>query len=155
MSLRLRHRIMQRGYLAFSRLTRGMTLGVRAMLLDGNEVVLVKHSYVPGWTFPGGGVESGEILEEALEREVREETGAAFTERPQLFGIYRNRLVRTDHVAFYVARHWKIIEKPRLPNREIVACERFALESLPADAAPGALARIGEVMEGDAVSVDW
>ena len=36
-----------------------MTLGVRAMILDGEgRVFLVKHSYVNGWEMPGGGVET-------------------------------------------------------------------------------------------------
>ncbi|MGD9845279.1 MAG: NUDIX domain-containing protein, partial [Variibacter sp.] len=43
------------------RLVRGVTLGVRAMVFapDGS-IFLVKHSYLPGWHLPGGGVDSRE-----------------------------------------------------------------------------------------------
>ena len=38
------------------RLTRGMTLGVRALVIDPDgRIFLVKHSYVSGWHLPGGG----------------------------------------------------------------------------------------------------
>ena len=44
-----------------------MTLGVRAVVLDGeNRVFLVKHCYVSGWHLPGGGVEVGESFLDAL-----------------------------------------------------------------------------------------
>ncbi len=147
---------MQRGYLAYSRLARGMTLGVRAVLLKGNRVVLVKHTYVPGWHFPGGGVETGESLGEALEREIREEAGAALTGPPELFAIYRNaRGHRADHVALYVCREWEAREMPRLPNREIVACESFPADDLPDDVSPATRARLREVLAGEPPPADW
>ena len=52
-----------------------MTLGVRGLVLDrdAGTIVLLRHTYVPGWQMPGGGVERGESALEALERELMEE----------------------------------------------------------------------------------
>lgn len=156
MALKLHHRILQSGYLFYSRFARGMTLGVRAMLIEGDSVVLVKHTYVPGWYFPGGGVEAGESLAEALEREIREEAGASLTAPAQLFGMYRNAVAhKRDHVAFFVCREWKMPAAPRRPSREIVACQRFPIAGLPEDVSRGTLARIREVLSGEPPSVDW
>jgi ADP-ribose pyrophosphatase YjhB (NUDIX family) len=52
--------------------------GVGAILLDGDEVLLVRRGRPPqqgSWSIPGGAVELGESLTEAVEREVREECG--------------------------------------------------------------------------------
>jgi ADP-ribose pyrophosphatase YjhB (NUDIX family) len=153
--LKPRHRLMQRAFLAYGRLTRGMTLGVRAMLLKGDGVLLVQHSYVPGWYLPGGGVEAGESLADALARETLEEAGARLTGPAQLFGVYRNiRADPRDHVALFVCREWEQAA-PRTADLEIVACELFPLAALPEDATPGTLARLREVLSGEPPSGDW
>jgi ADP-ribose pyrophosphatase YjhB (NUDIX family) len=48
------------------------------LILEGSRVLLVERGKAPlegCWSLPGGGVETGERLEEALSREVFEETG--------------------------------------------------------------------------------
>ena len=60
---------LRRAFHLYWLIARGMTLGVRAVVLDGgNKVFLVRHSYVAGWHLPGGGVEVGETFLEALRR---------------------------------------------------------------------------------------
>ena len=110
-----------------------MTLGVRAVVLDGeNRVFLVKHSYVSGWHLPGGGVEVGETFRDALRRELMEEGRIELLGEPVLHGMFFNSHVsRRDHVAVYVVRHFRQDGLPE-PNREIVACGFFGADALPA-----------------------
>src|SRR5678815_5331070 len=83
------------------RFARGMTLGVRGLVIDGaGRILLVQHSYMRGWHLPGGGVEPGETLIEALVRELAEEGNIRLTGAPRLHGIFFNRRAsQRDHVA--------------------------------------------------------
>src|SRR5262245_40278026 len=73
------------------RFARAMTLGVRALVVDDKgRIFLVKHSYVAGWHLPGGGVEAGETLVEAVTRELQEEGNISVTELPRLHGMFFN-----------------------------------------------------------------
>lgn len=138
------------------RFARGMTLGVRGLVIDGQgRVLLVKHSYVSGWHLPGGGVEVGETLLEALARELMEEANVALAGPPALHGMFFNgRISRRDHVAVFVIRAFRQDSAP-VPDREIVDHGFFALDELPEDTTAGTRARIAEAMRGVAVSERW
>ena len=150
-------RLMMRGYLLLSLFRRGMTLGVRAAVFDGEgRVFLVKHSYTPGWHLPGGGVERGETIIDALTRELSEEGGIRLTAQAALHGICLNRRTSArDHVAVYVCREWVQPEPPKVPNLEIVACGFYAADALPDDTTPGTLRRLAEIAEGRAAAPEW
>ena len=125
--------VMRRLLHVYWRFSRGLTIGVRALVLDGEgRVFLVKHSYVAGWHLPGGGVEEGETLVAALARELREEGNIDLSGPPLLHAIYFNqRMSRRDHVALFVVRSFQQTALPR-PNSEIVAHGFFAMQDLPA-----------------------
>jgi 8-oxo-dGTP pyrophosphatase MutT (NUDIX family) len=132
-----------------------LTIGVRAVVIDGEgRVFLVKHSYIPGWYLPGGGVEIGEAVGTALARELLEEGGIRLTGPPQFFGMYLNRRVsRRDHVALYVVRSFQ--QSPPEPNSEIIAHGFFPPESLPAHTTPSTRARILEVLQDRPAAEVW
>ena len=138
------------------RFARGLTLGVRALVIDGaGRVFLVKHSYVSGWHLPGGGVEPGETLLAALARELREEGNIELIDPPLLHAVYFNRRVsRRDHVALYVVRSFRQTAPPQ-PNGEIVAHGFFATDALPADTSRATRERIAEVLTGRAAAEIW
>jgi ADP-ribose pyrophosphatase YjhB (NUDIX family) len=138
------------------RFSRGMTLGVRALVLDGHgRIFLVKHSYVAGWHMPGGGVETDETLLDALGRELIEEGCIELTGPPLLHGMFFNRRAsRRDHVALFVVRQFRQVRAP-VPNHEIVAHGFFAADALPEDTTPATRARIREVLEGLPASERW
>src|SRR5262245_58154517 len=104
------------------RQSRGMTLGVRALVIDDqSRVFLVKHSYVAGWHLPGGGVEPAETMRDALGRELFEEGNIELIGPPELRGVYFNgRISQRDHVALFVVREFRQASAPQ-PNHEIVA----------------------------------
>ena len=130
---------MRRLFHLYWRFARGMTLGVRGVVLDrDNRVFLVKHSYVAGWHLPGGGVEVGESLRDALRRELVEEGRIELAGEAKLHGVFFNSHVSPrDHVAVFIVRQF------------------FDAAALPEGTTEGTRLRIREVLETKALIATW
>jgi len=137
---------------AWFRWTRGLTLGVRGLVTDREgRVLLIEHTYVPGWYLPGGGVERGESAEQALARELQEEAGVRLTERPRLVSIHDNGARHPrDHVLLYRCGAWEPCADRR--GAEIHDVGWFDPEALPAAVTPATRARIREALFGEAAA---
>lgn len=134
-------------FLTYALATRAMTLGVRAIVRDDDgNVLLLRHTYVKGWHFPGGGVERGETFRKALEKELAEEAMIALTGEPRLFHIYRNTLTsRFDHVALYVCDEWESIGEKK-PDFEIAEIGFFPPDDLPWGTTAATRQRLNELL---------
>ena len=148
--------LLRRSFHLYWRFARGMTLGVRGIVVDGSDrVFLVKHSYVAGWHLPGGGVEPGESFLDALRRELAEEGCIEVLGEPVLLGMFFNSHVsRRDHVAVYLVRNFRQNRSPE-PNREIVACGFFEAGALPEETTTGTRLRISEALQGKSQIGTW
>lgn len=152
---RMPERALRRVLHVYWRFARGLTLGVRAAVIDPEQrVFLIKHSYVSGWHLPGGGVEPGETLLHALTRELMEEGNIVLTGAPALHGIFYNaQASRRDHVALYVVRAFRA-EAPQR-TREIIAHGFFAPDALPEGTTAGTRRRLAEIFQGTPISERW
>ena len=148
--------VLRRVFHLYGRFARGLTMGVRAVVIDGEErVFLVKHSYVAGWHLPGGGVEVGETVLDALKRELIEEGRIEILGEAELHGLFFNSYAsRRDHVAIFVVRKFHQDRMPE-PNREITACGFFDLDKLPEETTFGTRLRIAEVLDGKPAIPTW
>ena len=76
-----------------------MRVSVSALIFDGDRVLLAHRRAIDWWNLPGGAVDPGETVDEALRREVREETGLEI-EVGQLVGVYSKPLKQEIVLSF-------------------------------------------------------
>jgi ADP-ribose pyrophosphatase YjhB (NUDIX family) len=133
-----------------------MTLGAQGVVIDDDgRVLLVRHSYRPGWFFPGGGVEWGETLETALSRELAEEVGVTLTGPPALHGVFSNGTnFPGDHIAVFVVRDWTRRENYRRRG-EIAEAGMFAPSDVPVLTEQGTRNRLTEIFGKAPLSPLW
>ncbi|MBK9780413.1 MAG: NUDIX domain-containing protein [Anaerolineales bacterium] len=112
---------------------RPIRFGVRILMLQDEKVWLIRHTYLPGWFMPGGGLKKWETLDQAVRREAREETGAEMGEI-SLIGTFSSFIQwKTDHTTVFLCRDFKIVGKS---DGEIAEIRQFALDALPENMFP-------------------
>jgi ADP-ribose pyrophosphatase YjhB (NUDIX family) len=127
-------------------LTRPVTLGVRLLPVEGDNVLLVRHSYQAAWFLPGGGVKRNETLEQAVRREAAEECGAELGHL-ELVGAFTHFYdYKNDHIVLFLSREFRLSGKT---DREIEQLAFFPLDQLPDDITPGSRRRIEEYRRGE------
>lgn len=138
------------------RVQRGLTIGVRAVVQsEDGKFLLVRHTYISGWHFPGGGVEPDETAEEALARELEQETGLKVVGVSKLHGIFFNRSVgKHDHVLVYLC-DTRADAPLRSTSLEIAEAGYFNLEQLPKNIDQGTRRRLEEITTKAKVSREW
>jgi 8-oxo-dGTP pyrophosphatase MutT (NUDIX family) len=127
------------------RIRRPVSLGVKAILVANDQVVLVRHTYQPGWLLPGGGIKRGETPEEAVRRECAEELGATIGPLELFCVCSRFREGKSDHITVFLCRTFSLGRKD---DFEIDEFQLFPLTALPADASRGTRRRVAELLDG-------
>ena len=142
-------------FFTWSRMSRGMTLGVRGAAVDSEgRVLLVKHTYLEGWWLPGGGVDKGETTQAAVIRELREEAGLIVRGKPRLLSVHSNeRFFPGDHVLVFRIDAFDMTE--RTSHGEIAEIGWFHPDALPEDTTRATRARLAEIFGGAAPDPNW
>jgi len=137
------------------RLTRGMTLGTRGVVIDSqNRMLVVRQRYTSGWIFPGGGVERGETPVAALKREMKEETGVRLSGAMVMHGLFSNHAnFPGDYVAVYIATSFE--DGPWRPSLEITERAFLAPSEISEDCSTGMQRRLDELAGTSAISDVW
>lgn len=116
-------------------------------------MLLVRHRYMPGWQFPGGGVGRGELPEVAILRELKEEVGLVSSTLPQFVGLFTRKAgFVTNVIALYRLKNVVIDFKPNFEIAEVMFCDPA---SPPRDATPGTLRRLAEMRGETPQSPYW
>jgi 8-oxo-dGTP pyrophosphatase MutT (NUDIX family) len=105
--------------------------GVKCVILRGDDVLLVRHTYGPNrWELPGGTRRPREDLADTARREAREELGADLTDWTSL-GTYDGRIGRAKVTLHPFLTRVDELE-PRRDEVEIAQARFFPVAALPA-----------------------
>jgi 8-oxo-dGTP pyrophosphatase MutT (NUDIX family) len=149
---RLRDRVFQ----SWWRLSRSLTLGVRGVVVnEAGLVLLVRHTYTPGWHLPGGGVEKRETAALSMQRELKEEAGIeAELGAIKLLSVHANHsFFPNDHVLVYRVDAWT---QGQATSRGEIAEVRFVDPLTPPEGvSPATRRRLNEIFAGADTSELW
>jgi 8-oxo-dGTP diphosphatase len=128
------------------------SIGAFAIIFDDTaianqkRVLLCHRRDLNLWNLPGGGVESGELPNEAVIREVEEETGLQVAIE-RLVGVYGKVYKRDELVFAFVCR---VVGGEIYLTDEADECKYFAINEIPVDTIPKHVERITDALKDDA-----
>lgn len=103
-------------------------------LTEDNEVLMVRqYRHAIGETLielPGGFVDANETPEDAISRELTEETGYQFAEIIPVGKIAANPGVLNNFTYFFIAKGGKLTTKQKLDEHEFLSVEKISLDDL-------------------------
>lgn len=112
-----------------------------ALIFEEGRILLAHRRDIDWWNLPGGGMEAGETLEEAVIREVYEETGLQ-VEVEQLVGVYSKPQKQEVVLTFRCKKTGGTLHA----TEESRACRYFAPEELPANTLPKHRQRVEDAL---------
>ena len=117
-------------------------IAVFALIFDEDQRVLLAHRRdIDWWNLPGGGMEQGETVEEAVRREVREETGLE-VEVKYLVGVY-SKPQKQEVVLTFCCR---VTGGSLTVTEESRECRYFAPDDLPLNTLPKHRQRVEDAL---------
>ncbi|GAC1343899.1 MAG: hypothetical protein NVS2B12_31460 [Ktedonobacteraceae bacterium] len=124
-------------------LLRNFRIGVYALIFEQGQILLAHRRDIDWWNLPGGGMEIGETVEEAICREVREETGLEVVVE-QLVGVYSKPQKQEIVLSFRCRK----IGGDVTETEESRECRYFSPHALPANTLPKHRQRIEDALLG-------
>ncbi|HEY1351259.1 MAG TPA: NUDIX hydrolase [Ktedonobacteraceae bacterium] len=118
-------------------------VSVSALIFDGERILLAHRRAIDWWNLPGGALDPGETVDEALRREVREETGLEVAVG-QLVGVYSKPLKREIVLSFLCQVNAGTSGQSL--DDDIDESRYFALDALPIRTLPKHRERIADAL---------
>ena len=114
---------------------RPQTQGVRTLILCGDQILLIKHTYGSMlWTTPGGGIKRGEDLKQTVRREVQEEVGLELSTVTKVGEVQHEKEFKRDTIHVFLSRTQQT--DLQIDQAEIAEARWFIITQLPDDISP-------------------
>ncbi|HLI88403.1 MAG TPA: NUDIX domain-containing protein [Ktedonobacteraceae bacterium] len=116
-------------------------IGVYALIFDEGRVLLALRRDIDWWNLPGGGMEAGETVEEAMRREVREETGLEVVVE-RLVGVYS----KPQKQEVVLTLRCQVVGGTLTATQESRECRFFMPNELPVNTLPKHRQRVEDAL---------